>query len=66
MASHPGRVFVRWRLKLFSASERGLTDYGLHTDYGLPPDLALDRIAGLRILLRPDPGNAKSFAAFEA
>eukprot|EP00969_Alexandrium_andersonii_P351139 15434757-Alexandrium_andersonii.AAC.1 len=28
-------------------------DYGLRTDSGLPPDWALDRIAGSRILLGP-------------
>eukprot|EP00969_Alexandrium_andersonii_P027317 1191482-Alexandrium_andersonii.AAC.1 len=27
------------------------TDYGLRSDYGLPPDWALDRIAMLRIIL---------------
>eukprot|EP00969_Alexandrium_andersonii_P059947 2640668-Alexandrium_andersonii.AAC.1 len=29
------------------------TDYGLRTDDGSPPDLALDRIAGLRIISGP-------------
>eukprot|EP00969_Alexandrium_andersonii_P297487 13147821-Alexandrium_andersonii.AAC.1 len=28
-------------------------DYGLRTDYGLPADSALDRIAGSRIILGP-------------
>eukprot|EP00969_Alexandrium_andersonii_P317410 14023092-Alexandrium_andersonii.AAC.1 len=32
----------------------GVTDCGLRTDYGLPPDLALDQIAGLRICLGPE------------
>eukprot|EP00969_Alexandrium_andersonii_P217047 9586652-Alexandrium_andersonii.AAC.1 len=44
-----------WRLKfkaVFGISAR-TTDYGVGTDYGLPPDWALDRIAGLRIIRGP-------------
>eukprot|EP00969_Alexandrium_andersonii_P371683 15480073-Alexandrium_andersonii.AAC.1 len=54
MAQNPRTL--PWRVKFNAAFglRAHATDYGLRTDYGLPPHSALDRIAGLRII--PGPG----------